>query len=175
MWNRLAWFFKIFISLVTPVPCWFYIFTFLSLKPVYLFSVLQYFSVCLFSGLMALLLFRSKPRTAQPPALQACYEKPPVLHMMVAGTLSQATNWCLTICYQTTAAEIWEDFNRSQSSGLHFISFSTLLSDCLLSHYKLFLNNYNYCCTCISCSLMAWMLTAHTGRVKLLIRVAKDT
>ena len=31
-----------------------------------------------FSGLMALLLSRSKPKMAQPPASQACYEKPAV-------------------------------------------------------------------------------------------------
>lgn len=112
------------LSLFTLFLYWINMFTIVH------FEITVFF--CLFfSGLMALLLSRSKPRTARPPASQACYEKPSVSHMTVAGTLSQATDWCLTTCYQTTVAEIWEDFLTG--SGLHFISFSRLLPDCLLS------------------------------------------
>lgn len=56
--------------------------------------------LCLFSsGLMVLLLSRSKPRMVQPPALQACYENQPVC-------LGYDGNRCLPIYYQTTVADL---------------------------------------------------------------------
>lgn len=64
------------------VPYWIYIFPLVHccvfILCVYVLLFLTVFLFMFFSGLMALLLSRSKPRTAQPPASQACYEKPAV-------------------------------------------------------------------------------------------------
>lgn len=110
-----------------------------------------------FSGLMALLLSRSKPRTARPPASQACYEKPP--------------NYLLS----DHCSRDLRGFHRSQSSGLHFICFTCFLIVCY--HIFFFFN----CCKTITTvvhvfhALIAWSLTEHTGRAGLLIRVVKET
>lgn len=51
---------------------------------------------------------RSKPRTARPPASQACYE-----NTTAADTSSEVADWCITSCFETTVAEIREDCTAS--------------------------------------------------------------
>lgn len=144
---------------------------FIEFTSLHLFISVCQFCVTVFilfsSGLTALLPSRSKLRMAQPPVLRACYEEPPVSHMALAGTLSHATDWCPTTCYETTVA--WKHFDKVWPFSL--LASWLLVCNNILSCWK---TNFDYSCTCIPHCLMAWMLTRHEGRVGLII-VVKDT
>lgn len=120
MWNRLAWFFFIFhfswFSLFTLVPYWIYIFTLgnCGVSIVCLCTVLlrlQYFSFCFpVDRWPSSCPDPSPERPNHQPCKPAMRNHLSVLHMMVTDTLSQVADWCLTTCYQTTVAEIREDY-----------------------------------------------------------------
>lgn len=118
MWNR--YFFKLkfpflCFSLFTLMPRWIHIFTpwlwrICRLPPRCIAAITVFLSL-FSSGLMVLLLSRSKPRMAQPPASQVCYETPPVW-------LDYDGNWCIITSSRLKPNSLLSDHCSWDSRGL---------------------------------------------------------